>query len=90
MLANFSGLQATGTPTQFHVRGEPIPLNSEAQLALYRTAQEALTNVRKHAQATSVNVRLRYAADGAELVGGSLEAGPRPSGYRVRPGLPMS
>ncbi len=36
------------------------PLSAELQLAAYRTAQEALTNVRKHAQASRVLLRLRY------------------------------
>jgi signal transduction histidine kinase len=114
--------EATGTPSHFETIGEPVPLPSEAQLALYRTAQEALTNVRKHAHgASSVDVRLRYAADGAELLvedavpsvtangtastggfglvgmreraelaGGTLEAGPLPTGFRVRLWLPKS
>jgi signal transduction histidine kinase len=120
--------QATGTPGHFEVRGQPVPLQSEARLALYRTAQEALTNVRKHArEATSVDIQLRYATDGAELVvedivpvavaapangvapgegsrgyglvgmreraelaGGTLEAGPQPTGFRVRLWLPAA
>jgi signal transduction histidine kinase len=48
--------------------GEPRELSSEARLALYRTAQEALTNVRRHARPAHVDVRLRYEADGSRLV----------------------
>ena len=36
------------------------PLAPDIQLTLYRAVQEALTNVRKHAHATKVLVRLRY------------------------------
>jgi signal transduction histidine kinase len=50
------------------VSGEPQELGSEARLALYRTAQEALTNVRKHSAAERVEIALRYAADGTTLV----------------------
>jgi signal transduction histidine kinase len=54
-------------PTAFHVTGEPIPLSSEARLALFRTAQESLTNIRKHAHAREVTVSLGYSDKGAEL-----------------------
>ena len=57
----------TGVESDFQVDGEPHALTPEADLALYRAAQEALTNVRKHAEATRVEVGLRYAADGTEL-----------------------
>lgn len=43
-------------------------LSPELQLALYRAAQEALTNVRKHAYATKVLLRLRYENETLELV----------------------
>ncbi|GAC1475043.1 MAG: sensor histidine kinase [Ktedonobacteraceae bacterium] len=43
-------------------------LSPDQQLALYRAAQEALTNIRKHAQATKVLLRLRYEDDVVDLV----------------------
>lgn len=50
------------------VTGAPRELGSEARLAIYRTAQEALTNVRRHSAADRVEIALRYAADGTTLV----------------------
>jgi signal transduction histidine kinase len=50
------------------VRGEPREHSSEARLALYRTAQEALTNVRKHSAADRVEISLDYGGDGTTLV----------------------
>jgi signal transduction histidine kinase len=50
------------------VTGEPRELSSEARLALYRTAQEALTNVRRHSAAQRVEIALRYADDATTLV----------------------
>jgi signal transduction histidine kinase len=44
------------------------PLSAELLLAFYRVAQEALTNVRKHSQATKVLVRLRYENEILELL----------------------
>ena len=43
-------------------------LSPDIQVALYRTAQEALTNIRKHTQASKVLVRLRYENEEMELV----------------------
>jgi signal transduction histidine kinase len=46
-----------------------LPAHSaELQLALYRAAQEALTNVRKHARAANVLLRLRYENEKVELM----------------------
>ena len=43
------------------VTGTPREPSSEAQLALYRTAQEALTNVRRHSASERVELKLDYA-----------------------------
>lgn len=59
---------AAGTPVSFQVVGEARPLPAVADANLYRIAQEALTNVRKHAgPAATADVRLRYGADHVEL-----------------------
>jgi signal transduction histidine kinase len=42
------------------VEGEPRAVEPEASLAMERTVQEALTNVRKHAPGAAVDVTLRY------------------------------
>ncbi|GLY89739.1 sensor histidine kinase [Actinoallomurus iriomotensis] len=101
------------------VEGEPRDLEAKASLAVIRTAQEALTNVRKHAPGAAVMVALRYidgwcelevidsggepgplAGSGggyglvgmrerAELIGGTLEAGPVEKGFRVLLRVPL-
>jgi signal transduction histidine kinase len=49
-------------PVEFTVTGEPRPVGAEAGLAAYRTAQEALTNARKHAAGLPVRCDLDYSA----------------------------
>jgi signal transduction histidine kinase len=53
----------SGVRCRLDVAGTAHELDSEARLALYRVAQEALTNIRKHAHPERVDVRLTYAAD---------------------------
>ncbi|MFE2724329.1 sensor histidine kinase [Kitasatospora sp. NPDC059327] len=99
------------------VTGTPRPLPAEAGLAVRRTAQEALTNVRKHAPGARCALELRYLPEAvelevrngrpgrgepaggltdsgsgygllgmrerAELLGGTLLAGPDEGGWRV-------
>jgi signal transduction histidine kinase len=47
--------------------GTPREPSSEAKLALYRTAQEALTNIRRHSASERVELKLDYADDGTTL-----------------------
>jgi signal transduction histidine kinase len=106
---------------EVNIEGEPQDLDAKAGLAVIRTAQEALTNVRKHAPGAKVTIGLRYpsgwcelevtdsggrtepgplAASGggyglvgmrerAELIGGTLEAGPAGEGFRVLLRVPL-
>jgi signal transduction histidine kinase len=51
----------TGLEVTFTEDGEPRPLPATLDVVLLRVAQEALANVRKHAEARTVRVSLRYA-----------------------------
>lgn len=56
-------------PSQVHVHGlEQGRLAPEVELALYRIAQEALTNVARHAGATQVDILLEGHADHISLI----------------------
>ena len=112
------------SPAAVQVSGAERPLPPDAALAVLRTAQEAISNARKHAPKAAITVRLAYrpeatvltvtdngppaaampttfAATGggygltglrerAELLGGSLRAGPDPGGWTVELRLPVS
>jgi signal transduction histidine kinase len=57
----------TGIRTTITVDGDAQLFDPDARLTLFRTAQEALTNVRKHAHAARVELRLAYEPTGAKL-----------------------
>lgn len=57
-----SGVAATATTT-----GTPVSLRPEIEVALLRTAQEALANVAKHADADTVALTLSYMDDVVSL-----------------------
>jgi signal transduction histidine kinase len=54
-------------PMTVRVSGQPGALSADTSLALYRTAQEAITNVRKHAPGAPVEIDLRYTPEDVDL-----------------------
>jgi signal transduction histidine kinase len=60
-------VRASGLPVDLRVEGEPVHLPAGVDLSAYRIVQEALTNVVKHAHATSAEVEVRYRPDALEL-----------------------
>jgi signal transduction histidine kinase len=109
----------TGVECRFESSGDARELSTESRLTFYRVAQEALTNIKKHASARHVELRLAYepsvvrldveniddgerSAPGlggsgygltgmrerAELLGGTLTAGPTDRGFIVHLEVP--
>ena len=75
----------SGIPVSFEVEADSLP-DSEAALALYRVAQEAFTNIRRHSHAAAANVRLAREQEGWMLAveddGGGLNG--KSSGLGLR------
>jgi len=57
----------TGISTQVKVIGQEQPLSPEAQVLLFRIAQEALSNVRRHSEASRARVKLEFSEDKVRL-----------------------
>jgi signal transduction histidine kinase len=57
-----------GVRVSLTVEGTPRQLPANTDIVLLRAAQEALTNIRRHAGATRVDVRLCFDPEGTELV----------------------
>ncbi len=59
---------ADGIDAALTLSGTPRPLPEPVEVTLYRAAQEALTNVRRHAHASRLTIELTFAAtDGIRL-----------------------
>ncbi|WP_433167717.1 sensor histidine kinase [Kribbella sp. CA-247076] len=56
-----------GLSVGFHQIGRPVKLPETVSVSVYRIAQEALTNVRRHSTARSAHITLRYLGDSVEL-----------------------
>jgi signal transduction histidine kinase len=57
----------TNVHTSLEITGAARRLDSETSLTIYRVAQEALTNIRKHATPARAEISLRYEPDGTRL-----------------------
>lgn len=61
--------QTAGIATTLAVNGKPLPMETQTEVTLYRTVQEALTNIRKHAHGvTQVTVTLSYLSEQIQLI----------------------
>jgi signal transduction histidine kinase len=56
-----------GLQVQLTVQGQSYKLLPDQELALYRIAQEALTNARKHAKATRIEITLLFKSEFVQL-----------------------
>ncbi len=71
--------RTAGVPVRVRIIGEPRDVPSIIGLSIYRIAQEALTNTRKHAGAgASAELRLRFETDAVELEVTDDGVGPPP------------
>jgi signal transduction histidine kinase len=59
--------ERSGIRAELEIRGDPDSLSSAQRITVFRAIQEALANVREHAGATSVAVRVRARRSAIEL-----------------------
>ena len=73
-----------GLDAAVEIEGEPFPLPASVDLAAYRIAQEALTNVIRHADAMAVRVLVVYGPDELRIRIEDDGGGPQPEGEESR------
>jgi signal transduction histidine kinase len=76
-----SQVAEAGPVVRLRVTGERRPLPPGLDLSAYRVIQESLTNVLKHAHATTVDVAVHYAVDELRIAVVNDGAGARPAPY---------
>jgi len=85
-----AGVRAGGLDVRLEHDGPAAPRPATVELAAYRIVQEALTNVTRHARATTVTVRLGHGDDGVTVevtddgVGGPAAPGNGITGMQER------
>lgn len=62
-----SRLEVHGINTSMEVKGHPFRLPAEAEIAVFRIVQEALTNILKYAAAGEVQLELEFGDDGLQI-----------------------
>lgn len=60
-------LREAGLVAELTIEGDPTKRDPKIELTLYRAVQEGLTNVRKHARASRVDIWLRYTPEQTSL-----------------------
>ncbi len=60
--------EQSGVAATFELCGQPRELPPDARVAIYRTVQEALTNIRRHATPERVELKLNYTERATVLV----------------------
>jgi signal transduction histidine kinase len=74
-----------GVDVRTSVTGQVRPLPTSVDVTVYRIVQESLTNVVRHAQASSATVALRYGADSLQVLveddGRGPDAAPNAAGH---------
>jgi signal transduction histidine kinase len=63
----FDGVRSSGLPTTFVVYDDPYPVPPAVDTALYRVAQEMMTNALRHGDGSAVRVELDYGGDHVSL-----------------------
>ena len=79
---------ASPAAASYTVSGEPAALPPDAALAVYRTVQEALSNIRKHAADASVDVRLQWGTASVDVT--ISDTGSKHPGTSAVPGYGLS
>jgi signal transduction histidine kinase len=60
--------ETTGSSCRLRIQGNPIRFNPPARITLFRILQEALYNIRKHAQASTVEITFTFQEDRVKVM----------------------